>query len=369
MSGALSVSHLSKRFAGRPVVDDVSFSASAGSALALLGPSGCGKTTILRCIAGLETPDEGRIEIDGKVVFDARAGVNLSPEHRGLGVVFQSYAVWPHMTVGENVGFPLRIRKVVRAKINEQVGRALTAVGLSAQADRPATELSGGQQQRVALARALVHEPPVVLFDEALSNLDKLLREQMRLELKALQERLGFTAIYVTHDQDEALGLADTLLLLNSGHVEAAGTAKEVFGCLESAFAARFFGWNVFSAVVIDNNGSGASVRVGDSVLRVGVITAKPGQRVEVGFRREHVIAYPNLRAERDKVGALRARIRTASFQGLQNEYLLDLGDGLLIRTIQAAIEVGQDDEVVAIVAPENVLTWPMNDEKRGGNA
>ena len=359
MSGVLSVTGLSKRFGGHPAVDRVGFAAAAGSALALLGPSGCGKTTILRCIAGLETPDQGRIEVGGRILFDSDASMSLLPEHRGLGVVFQSYAVWPHMTVAENVGFPLRIRKVARADIDAQVRRVLEAVGLTAQADRSATELSGGQQQRVALARALVHEPAVVLFDEALSNLDKLLREQMRLELKGLQARLGFTAIYVTHDQDEALGLADTLVLLHAGRVEAAGPAKDVFRCETSSFAARFFGWNVLPALVVEREGRGATVKVGDGRLSVAVTNAAVGDRIDIGFRREHVVARSSL--ERSADGALPACVKAASFQGLQNEYLLDIGQGLAIRSFQPAIEIGQDDAVQAFVAPENILTWTMN--------
>ncbi len=355
---SISVSRLVKRFAGRTVVDHVSFSAEAGSALALLGPSGCGKTTILRCIAGLETPDEGRIEVGGKVVFDPAHDINLLPEHRDLGVVFQSYAVWPHMTAGENVGFPLRIRKVARERIAAEVRRVLSAVNLAADADRPATELSGGQQQRVALARALVHEPAVVLFDEALSNLDKLLREQMRLELKALQQRLGFTAVYVTHDQDEALGLADTLVLLNAGRVEAVGAAKDVFRCTESAFAARFFGWNVIPAVVVENDGSRGAVRVGNAVLRLSGVAAGVGERVEIGFRREHVLVQPIQASASEHRNALRARVQAASFQGLQNEYLLDIGGGLSIRTVQPAIDVRYGEEVEAVVAPERILSW-----------
>ena len=356
MPGVLSVTGLSKRFAGHRAVDDVTFSAAAGSALALLGPSGCGKTTILRCIAGLEAPDRGRIEVGGKVLFDSEAGVSLRPEHRGLGVVFQSYAVWPHMTVAENVGFPLRIRKVARTDIDTQVRRVLNAVGLAMHADRSATELSGGQQQRVALARALVHQPAVVLFDEALSNLDKLLREQMRLELKGLQARLGFTAIYVTHDQDEALGLADTLVLLHAGRVEAAGPAREVFRCEQSAFAARFFGWNVVPATVVERDGRSAQVRVGDGRLRVAATSAAIGDRIDIGFRREHVVARPDVAPDAGE--GLAARVKAASFQGLQNEYLLDIGEGLAIRSFQPAIAAGQDDVVQAYVAPENILTW-----------
>lgn len=368
---SISVVRLSKRFGDRAVVDDVTFSAAKGSALALLGPSGCGKTTILRCIAGLEIPDEGRIEVDGRVVFDSAEGISLMPERRGLGVVFQSYAVWPHMSVEENVAFPLRIRKVDRTQTATRVRQVLDAVGLTAHAKRSATELSGGQQQRVALARALVHEPSVVLFDEALSNLDKLLREQMRLELKALQERLGFTAIYVTHDQDEALGLADALVLLNGGRVEASGLAIDVFRCVDSAFSARFFGWNVIPAVVIENTAAGTTVRVGQSVLRMGRLAATIGERIEIGFRREHVFARPVATPAPPRADAshgMRARVQAASFQGLQNEYLLDIGDGLSIRSLQKAVDVGQDDAVEAVVAAENILAWPTqyNTQERG---
>jgi iron(III) transport system ATP-binding protein len=370
MPDALAVSHLSKRFAGHTVVDGVSFSVGSAKALALLGPSGCGKTTMLRCIAGLETPDGGRIEVDGKVVFDAKAGINIPPEGRGLGVVFQSYAVWPHMTVRENVGFPLRIRKIPRPELNRRADGVLKLVGLAALADRPATELSGGQQQRVALGRALIHEPAVVLFDEALSNLDKLLREQMRLELRSLQERLGFTAVYVTHDQDEALGLADSLVLLNGGRVEASGRSEHVFRCSESAFSARFFGWNVLPATVIEKSGSGATVRLGANVLHLANVACQTGNRVEVGFRREHVLARAISAPTAPSTDArMRARIQASSFQGLQNEYLLDIGDGLSIRALQSAIEVGKDEEVEVVVARQNILTWPTETQEEGGNS
>ncbi len=207
----VSIRNLTKRFGDLVAVDDVSLSVGEGHTLALLGPSGCGKTTILRCIAGLETPDRGHISIAGRVAFDAATGVDLKPEQRELGVVFQSYAVWPHMTVEQNVGFPLKVRKRPMSEQRDRVARILEVVGLAAWHDKPATQLSGGQQQRVALARALVYEPRLVLFDEPMSNLDAQLRDQMRIELKVLQDRLGFTAIYVTHDQAEAFALAENV--------------------------------------------------------------------------------------------------------------------------------------------------------------
>jgi len=364
---ALVVSGLTKRFAGHTVVDDVSFAVKKGSTLALLGPSGCGKTTILRCLAGLETPERGSIAIAGQAVFDAAEGVDLLPERRGLGVVFQSYAVWPHMTVAQNVGFPLRVRRKMDAeRRREQVQRALDAVGLTGFADRPATQLSGGQQQRVALARALVHEPDIVLFDEALSNLDKLLREQMRLELKALQDRLGFTAIYVTHDQDEALGLADTLVLLNAGKINSTGTAKDVFRCADSAFSARFFGWNVIAGIVLEfHPDSGTvTVRIADNVLRVPAATVSAGDRVEVGFRREHLALRPIASGGKPANDAVTAKVVTSSYQGLQNEYLLDIGRGVLVRALHPDIAVPRGADVEMIIAPDHITVWP-NGENR----
>jgi iron(III) transport system ATP-binding protein len=358
-AAAVAVSGLTKRFAGHSVVNDISFSVKKGGTLALLGPSGCGKTTILRCLAGLETPDAGCIAIAGRTAFDAAGGVNLLPEQRGLGVVFQSYAVWPHMTVAQNVGFPLRVRKhMSNDERRERVQNALNAVGLSGLADRSATQISGGQQQRVALARALVHEPDVVLFDEALSNLDKLLREQMRLELKALQDRLGFTAIYVTHDQDEALGLADTLVLLNAGIIHARGAAEDVFRCADSAFSARFFGWNVVPATVV-TTGGGAAVRIGGNTLRVadlpGLTADEP---VDVGFRREHVALRSVMPEKSAANGALIAKVVTASFQGLHNEYLLDLGDGVLVRALHPDIAAPRGATVELAITPDHVRVW-----------
>ena len=359
-TAAVAVSGLVKRFGGHTVVNDVSFSVKKGGTLALLGPSGCGKTTILRCLAGLEAPDAGRITIAGRAAFDAPAAVNLLPEQRGLGVVFQSYAVWPHMTVAQNVGFPLRVRKKMSTDERQaRVQRALNAVGLAGFADRSATQLSGGQQQRVALARALVHEPDVVLFDEALSNLDKLLREQMRLELKALQDRLGFTAIYVTHDQDEALGLADTLVLLNAGVIDASGSAEDVFRCANSAFSARFFGWNVIPGVFAVADAGAATVRIGSNTLRVASLTdAAVGAAIEVGFRREHVSLRP-MPLERPMAnGAMTAKVVTSSFQGLQNEYLLDVGDSVLVRALHPDIAAPRGATVELAISPANIRVW-----------
>jgi ABC-type Fe3+/spermidine/putrescine transport system ATPase subunit len=250
----IRISDLTKRFGDHVAVDGVSLEVAEGHTLALLGPSGCGKTTILRCIAGLETPEQGSIDIAGTVVFDKGARINLVPEQRELGIVFQSYAVWPHMSVGDNVGFPLKVRGVANAERQDRVARILELVGLGTSKDKPATELSGGQQQRVALARALIHEPRLVLFDEPMSNLDAQLREQVRLELQVLQARLGFTAIYVTHDQAEAFALAETVVVMNRGRIETVGPPRQVFHRPATPFVARFLGFNVLQGRVVGHN-------------------------------------------------------------------------------------------------------------------
>src|SRR5258708_12042257 len=209
-----------KRFGTVNAVDGVALACQRGEIFPLLGPSGCGKTTTLRLVAGLEEPDGGEIYIDGKIVAAPQRGVFLPPEKRHLGMVFQSYASWPHLTVFENVAFPLRVRRESTELIRQRVNHALESVGLGGFADRGATQLSGGQQQRVALARALVYEPSVLLLDEPFSNLDAKLREQMRLQLKLLLEQVAITAVFVTHDQVEALSLSSRIAVMHEGHAD-----------------------------------------------------------------------------------------------------------------------------------------------------
>lgn len=225
-------------------VRDVSFEVEDGEVFALLGPSGCGKTTTLRCIAGLEIPEEGEIAVSDRVVFSHQHKTFVPVYKRGLGMVFQSYAIWPHMTVFDNVAFPLvrggfRVRK---SEVKDRVYHALQMVQLSGMADRPAPLLSGGQQQRVALARALVYEPRVLLLDEPLSNLDAKLRQEMRLELRDLVTRLNVTSLYVTHDQEEALVLADRIGVMDGGHLKQVGTPREVYLQPNNDFVAHFVG-------------------------------------------------------------------------------------------------------------------------------
>jgi iron(III) transport system ATP-binding protein len=232
-------------------VDGIDFSVSKGEHVTLLGPSGCGKTTTLRAIAGFETPSGGRIVIDGIPVCDVAAGRNIPPEKRGLSMVFQSYAIWPHMTVFDNVGFGFRVRGISRETARPAVERALSLVKLSGFADRPATQLSGGQQQRVALARAIACDAKVILLDEPLSNLDAQLRIAMRAELSNLRRRLGFTAIYVTHDQEEAFALSDRIIVMRDGRIEQQGTPVEIHRAPRTRFVASFLGMaNILEAEV-----------------------------------------------------------------------------------------------------------------------
>ena len=239
---SIEIRSLTKRFGNVTVIADLTLRFASGKISVLLGPSGCGKTTTLRCIAGLEDPVAGEILIEGRPVFDAARGLNLPPERRDIGMVFQSYAIWPHMTVFENVALPLKARAVAPDEIGRRVADTLATVGLQAMAERSATKLSGGQQQRVALARCLASHPKLILLDEPLSNLDAKLRVEMRTEIKDLQRKLHATMLFVTHDQEEALSLADEIFLFDHGRVVQSGTPRELYFHPRTRFAAEFLG-------------------------------------------------------------------------------------------------------------------------------
>lgn len=238
----IEVEDLVIRYGAVQAVGPVSFQVGAGEQMTLLGPSGCGKTTTLRAVAGLEKPYSGRIRVGGRVMFDGAAGVNLPAEERGLSMVFQSYAIWPHMTVFENVAYGLKVRRKSAAEIKERVREALALVKMEAFADRHASQLSGGQQQRVAVARACAFSPSVLLFDEPLSNLDAKLRGSMRIELRELQHRLGVTSLYVTHDLEEALAMSDRIVVMHAGHIEQSGSPDAIYNCPRTTFVADFVG-------------------------------------------------------------------------------------------------------------------------------
>ena len=269
----LVIEKLTKIFSGSvKAIDDVSLTIEPGELVSFLGPSGCGKTTTLNCIAGLEHPDQGLIRVGDFVMTDSARQFSLQPEERGLGMVFQSYALWPHMTVFDNVAFGLRIAKVERSAIKQRVAAILDLVGLGEMSNRYPFQLSGGQQQRVALARAVVTEPRLLLLDEPLSNLDAKVREQARIWLREIQRRLGITTVYVTHDQAEALALSDKIAVMHSGRVEQFATPQEIYEQPASRFVAEFIGATSFlQGKVVERKGEWVRVllpEIGELNLR-----------------------------------------------------------------------------------------------------
>ena len=285
-------------------VEDLSLQIDEGEFFTLLGPSGCGKTTTLRMVAGLEDPDRGRIELDDTVFFDAAARVNVPPHRRRLGMVFQSYAIWPHMTCAKNVAFPLTRRRArtrsgerwTRAAIDAAVERALALVQLEHVANRPATDLSGGQQQRLALARALVADPPLMLLDEPLSNLDARLRDDMRIELKRMQRELGITSLYVTHDQSEALAMSSRIAVMNAGRLEQLGTPLEIYNSPKTRFVAEFIGQCNFLPATVARALSGAEWLLDTTCGQLVVHSRSAlsvGEDVTVSVRPENVMVEP----------------------------------------------------------------------------
>jgi putative spermidine/putrescine transport system ATP-binding protein len=321
---ALAVRRLRKAFGAVVAVDDVSLEAAPGEFLSLLGPSGCGKSTLLRMVAGLVEPDGGAILLGGEDI------TRVAVHKRNLGLVFQSYALFPHMTVFENVAFGLRRRGVPAAELGPRVDRLLELVRLGPLGARSPRELSGGQQQRVALARALVTEPRVLLLDEPLSNLDALLREEMRVELKRLQQRLGTTMIFVTHDQAEALILSDRVVVMEAGRVEQVGSPEEVYRRPATAFVARFLGRANFLAGTIGEIGPNAAVVALDGGLSV-VAGARPGlergQAVHAVMRQE-AIRIGSAVTEVGRINQFAVTVVFHAFAGQAHHYVVQLGDG-----------------------------------------
>lgn len=316
----VNITDLTKSFGRTRVVDRLSLSIPEGAFSAILGPSGCGKTTLLRLVAGLERPDAGHITIGGRDV------THLAPERRRLGMMFQSYALMPHMTVAENVRFPLRMQRLGNADEQaERVHDALDLVRLGHVADRLPRQLSGGQQQRVALARAVISRPPVLLLDEPLSNLDAQLRKDMQVELIELHRRLSLTTIFVTHDQDEALSLADAVILMNRGRVEQQGTPRELYDRPGSRFAAEFLGAaNLLEARLTRDPAAGWQAAVGDVVFPVDASgPVSPGPATVV-LRQEDLHLTDDPSAWDVAVDAF--RIETRVYQGSATRFIVRLG-------------------------------------------
>jgi iron(III) transport system ATP-binding protein len=336
----LTVSHLRKTFGSTVALDDVTITASEGELLTLLGPSGCGKSTTLWSIAGLYEPDGGTIQVGDEVFFDA--DTNRPAEDRNCGVVFQSYAVWPHMSVFDNVAYPLKLRRIKAPERRRRVTEMLELVELPQLADRYPHQLSGGQQQRVALARALAYEPRLLLLDEPFSNLDAKLRERARDWLRALQQRIGVTTVFVTHDQDEALSMSDRIVVMNGGQVLQVGTPEEIYRRPAELFVADFVGTiNVLRGDVVAGDGAVAEVRVPGAArtLQIASPLRTPGP-VDVAVRPEATIVHGVANGVEPGPNQLVARVLDRAYLGDHYRSRLDV-DGAVISVRGGAGDVG----------------------------
>ena len=345
----IRIDQVSKSFGAVQVIKDLSLDIERGEFVSLLGPSGSGKTTLLMLLAGFEQPTAGSIVLDGRRID------HLPPHRREMGVVFQNYALFPHMSVAENVAFPLKMRGVGRVEIEGRVTRALDTVQLAAMRDRAPAQLSGGQQQRVALARALVFEPAVVLMDEPLGALDKQLREQMQLDIRALHKRLELTVVFVTHDQSEALTMSDRIAVFNRGLIEQIGSPRDIYDHPRTRFVAEFIGeTNLLEGTVKGHDRDGTTIELESSrqltVPRTDALDA--GARVLVSVRPERIllappsVAVPNM---------LPSKVLDSVYQGDHLRVQLDeAGFGLVVRLDRRSAEWPAGADVVAHFAPED---------------
>ena len=354
----ISVSSLAKEFGKGTkavnAVNDVSFEVKEGALVSLLGPSGCGKTTTLRMIAGLERPTAGRLTIDGVAAYSDSEAVYVPVNRRPIGMVFQSYAIWPHMNVFRNVAYPLRVERprLAKAEVRSRVSEALKLVGLEALAQRSATALSGGQQQRVALARALVRRPKILLLDEPLSNLDAELRDRMRDEIRLLQQRLRITTVFVTHDQTEALAMSDEILVMDRGRLVEVGAPQDLYRRPRSDFAARFMGAsNRFVGVVETSNGSKVTLN-----SDTGRLTGRQPGKIAVGQQAVAVVR-PNgfsLSKERTTPGAWAGIVEHGTYRGDSWDYVVSVKEThIFVRTYDLDLRLDSGDRVFVEPRPE----------------
>ena len=327
----IEVADLVVRYGDATAVDGIGFDIAPGELVTLLGPSGCGKTTTLRAVAGLETPSAGSIRLNDATVYSAAQRRNVPSEKRGVSMVFQSYAIWPHMTVFENVAYGLRVRKLPQAEVRQNVRRVLGLVQMEDFAERPASKLSGGQQQRVAVARAIAFSPNVLLFDEPLSNLDAKLRAEMRVELRELQRRLDITSLYVTHDQEEALAISDRVIVMNGGKIEQIGTPEEIYNRPRSRFVADFVGSaNLIEGQVRGSSGANDTLifeAAGGVRLEVVASDAARGGGNTVALRPSYI----HLGGAADARNAVAGSIHRRMFHGDFIQYVVDWPAGQLI--------------------------------------
>jgi iron(III) transport system ATP-binding protein len=363
VSAALLIEDLVKKFGtGKPAVDGVSFDVPAGEIVVLLGPSGCGKTTSLRCVAGLEHPTGGRISIGGRVVSEPERGTLVSPRERDIGMVFQSYAVWPHMTVHQNVAYPLKYRRKNTSgsgDINTKVRETLELVGLGEYAQRPVTSLSGGQMQRVALARSLVYRPQLLLLDEPLSNLDSKLRIRLRDELRRILKMTGMTGLYVTHDQSEAVVLGDRIGVMKDGKLLQMAPPGEIYNRPADSFVANFTGAsNVLLGKVLERKGEQAIIDLG-AAGRIQAWTPQPlvaGDKARVALRAENIRL-----GEHGPANSFTGRVTERRYQGMQTIYDVEFG-GQKVEVLELGTAARHNDGEVALTLPPDTC-WAYRDE------
>ncbi len=347
-------------------VEDLTLEVEEGQLFTLLGPSGCGKTTTLRCIAGLETPDSGEIAVGDRIFFSSGKNVRVPANERGLGMVFQSYAIWPHMNVFKNVAFPLQVaprrKRASRKEIQARVERALAVVQLDHLASRQATDLSGGQQQRLALARALVMEPPLMLLDEPLSNLDAKLRDEMRFELKRLQRELGITSVYVTHDQVEALAMSNRVAVMREGKIEQVGAPREIYERPQSRFVADFIGTSNFIEGSVKEREDGVYlVRTPDGLLRVrSDAEFAVGAPVVVAARPEHIALSPG--GNSGGPNQWHGRVEARAFLGEVVDHVVSVGSREIRARCNSKISIPPATEVAVTFHEEAFSLIPAGE-------
>ncbi|ASR36119.1 ABC transporter ATP-binding protein [Prauserella marina] len=373
----VTITNLSLAYGGVAAVEGLDLTIKDGESIVLLGQSGCGKTSTMRCIAGLEEPTGGSITIGDTTVFDHDTGRSVPSFKRNVGMVFQSYAVWPHKTVLENVTFPLRMKKIKRGPARDKAMEVLGLVGLGHLAERGASQLSGGQMQRVALARSMAMEPSVLLLDEPLSNLDARLRDDLRVELRHIQQERGLTSLYVTHDQQEALALADRIAIMQAGHITQLGTPEAVYAAPASASIARFMGvTNVFT-IAGTAGATGNTIELADHPMTLDASATSPPGAASIAIRPEDI----RVRAENDLPGApagtntLTGTIEVRVYQGSSVRYQIAIdngpqldaicpaGAGTLPRGARAHVDI---DPAAVLVIPDEVSesgSVPTEDE------
>lgn len=360
----VKIEKLIKRFGEVTAVAGIDVTIPEGKIVTFLGPSGCGKTTTLRCVAGFENADEGTIWIGDQIIFDSREKINLSPQKRGMGMVFQSYAVWPHMTVYENIAFPLRVRKMSRREVDQRVERAMTMVGIQELKARLPSAVSGGQQQRVAFARAIVYDPAVLLLDEPLSNLDAKLRERMRFEILDLQRKLGITTIYVTHDQEEAMVLSDEVLVMDQGQAVQRGGPEEIYFNPHNEFVADFIGKINFLAGTVRTQDEGISVvDIQEEGFPGPIHTTRTdfstGRRVLASVRPENIQIHTSKPDQ--EVNTWPARMERKNFLGGLFDMVVRVEDKELRCRTPFVVDADCGANIYIHIQPKDVLLIGMN--------